>query len=166
MTSAVEAVHALERAGLTVATAESLTGGLVCGALTDVPGSSAVVRGSVVSYATDVKAQVLGVDRELLAAGGAVQAEVARQMAMGVCRVLAADLAVATTGVAGPDAQDGQSVGTVFIAVVRPGAEVAEVRQLALSGDRAAIRAATVQAALQLVVAAVGQAEDWGGGGG
>ena len=85
------------------------------------PGASAVVRGSVVAYATELKAQVLGVDADLLAAGGAVQAEVARQMATGVCRVLGADVGVATTGVAGPDPQDGQPVGTVFVAVALGG---------------------------------------------
>ena len=104
-----------------MATAESLTGGLVCAALTDVPGASAVVRGAVVAYATELKAQVLGVDPDLLATGGAVQAEVARQMATGVCRVLGADVGVATTGVAGPDPQDGHPVGTVFVAVAAEG---------------------------------------------
>src|SRR6476646_10184208 len=120
--SAAESLIAvLGRRGLTVASAESLTGGLVCAALTDVPGASAVVRGSVVAYATELKAQVLGVDPELLASGGAVQAEVARQMATGVCRVLGADIGVATTGVAGPDPQDGHPVGTVFVAVAADG---------------------------------------------
>ncbi len=138
----------LGRRGLTVACAESLTGGLVCAALTDVPRASAVVRGGVVAYATDVKAAVLGVDADLLASGGAVQAEVARQMARGVCRVLGAEVGVATTGVAGPDPQDGQSVGTVFVAVAC--GDVVQVRQLALEGDRWAIRRACVEAALDL----------------
>src|SRR4051812_4003327 len=109
-----DVVHELARTGLTVATAESLTGGLVCAALTDVPGASAVVRGGVVSYATDLKASVLGVDEHVLAAGGAVQARVAREMALGVAQLCGADLGVGTTGVAGPDPQDGQPVGTVF----------------------------------------------------
>jgi nicotinamide-nucleotide amidase len=142
-------VAALVAAGRTVATAESLTGGLVCAALTDVPGASAVVRGALVVYATELKAQVLGVDAGLLASGGAVQAEVARQMASGVCRVLGADVGVATTGVAGPDPQDGQPVGTVFVAVAAQGRTT--VQALALDGDRATIRARTVRAALDLV---------------
>ena len=98
------------RAGQSVACAESLTGGLVCGALTEVPGASAVVRGGVVSYATDVKAGVLGVDPGLLASLGAVNAEVARQMAQGV-PVLASDWGLATTGVAGPDPRTGRPWG-------------------------------------------------------
>jgi nicotinamide-nucleotide amidase len=162
MSTAPDAVAALVAASRTIATAESLTGGLVCAALTDVPGASAVVRGSVVAYATELKAQVLGVDKELLATGGAVQAEVARQMATGVCRVLGSDLGVATTGVAGPEPQDGREVGTVFVAVAFDDAVV--VRELALRGDRAAIRTGTVAHALDLIVDAVaggvGGAED------
>jgi nicotinamide-nucleotide amidase len=165
MTAAGTVVGALRRARLTVATAESLTGGLVCAALTDVPGASAVVRGSVVAYATDVKADVLGVDRSLLASGGAVQLDVAAQMATGVCRLLAADVGVATTGVAGPDPQDGRAVGTVFVAVavVVAGSDPrVEVRALALTGDRGAIRAQSVAAALDLVAAVVTVLEDSG----
>jgi nicotinamide-nucleotide amidase len=158
MTTAAEVVAALVRASGTIATAESLTGGLVCAALTDVPGASAVVRGSVVAYATELKAQVLGVDAELLATGGAVQTEVARQMAAGVCRVLGSDVGVATTGVAGPDPQDGRAVGTVFVAVAAGGAVV--VRELALAGDRASIRQQTVAQALDLVAAVVDETED------
>lgn len=151
MSSAREVVGALVAAGRTVATAESLTGGLVCAALTSVPGSSAVVRGSVVAYATELKHAVLGVDADLLAAGGAVQAEVARQMAAGVRRVLRADVGIATTGVAGPEPQDGRPVGTVFVAVAAAGRVV--VRELALTGDRAAIRGSTVAEALDLCAA-------------
>jgi nicotinamide-nucleotide amidase len=153
MSSAPDVVASLVAAGRTVATAESLTGGLVCSALTDVPGASAVVRGAVVAYATELKAQVLGVDPDLLASGGAVQAEVARQMATGVCRVLGADVGVATTGVAGPEPQDGRPVGTVFVAVALDGQVL--VQELALTGDRATIRGRTVEAALALVADAV-----------
>lgn len=149
MTSAAGVVDALKSRGLTIATAESLTGGLVCAALTSVPGASAVVRGAVVAYATELKAAVLGVDDELLARGGAVQEEVARQMAVGVCRVLTSAVGVATTGVAGPDPHDGQPVGTVFVAAAL--GESVVVRRLALDGDRDAIRRATVDAALGCV---------------
>lgn len=158
MSSAAEVVEALRRAGLTVATAESLTGGLVCAALTDVAGASVVVRGCVVAYATDLKARVLGVDPDLLAASGAVHEDVAGQMAVGVCRVLGADVGVATTGVAGPDPQDGQPVGTVFVAVAHAGD--VHVQPLSLRGDRPGIRRDTVAAALDLVAAVVGGAED------
>ena len=154
MSTAPEVVAALVASSHTVATAESLTGGLVCAALTDVPGASAVVRGSVVAYATELKAQVLGVDPDLLATGGAVQADVAAQMATGVCRVLGSHLGVATTGVAGPDPQDGRAVGTAFVAVAL-GAEVV-VRELALTGDRREIRHATVAHALDLVAQVLG----------
>lgn len=143
-----DVVRTLTERGRSVATAESLTGGLVCAALTEVPGSSAVVRGGVVAYATEVKASLLGVDGELLARGGAVQGEVAAQLAEGVRRVLGSDVGLATTGVAGPAEQDGQPVGRVFVAVARPEGTV--VRQLDLSGDRAAIRAQSVQAVLAL----------------
>jgi nicotinamide-nucleotide amidase len=155
------AVDLLKRAGLTVATAESLTGGLLCGALTEVPGASAVVRGGVVAYATDLKQGVLGVSPDVLARpGGAVQAEVASQMALGVCRVLGSDVGVATTGVAGPDPQDGQPVGTVFVAVA-VGASVTG-RHLSLGGCREEIRRATVAAALALLEEGLEAVEDRG----
>jgi nicotinamide-nucleotide amidase len=162
MTTAAEVVATLTASGLTVGTAESLTGGLVCAALTEVPGASVVVRGAVVAYATDLKAAALGVDADLLASGGAVQAEVAVQMAHGVCRVLGCEVGVATTGVAGPDPQDGQPVGTVFVAVAQAAraAEPARVRvqALALEGNRQSIRDQTVEAALALVAAVVSPA--------
>lgn len=134
---------------LTVATAESLTGGLVAAALTDVPGASLVVRGGVVAYANDVKVSVLGVDALLLADRGAIDPEVAEQMAMGVRRVLSADLGIATTGAAGPEPSDGKPVGTAYIAVAGP--ESRRVRALALKGGRAEIRLAVVAAALELL---------------
>jgi nicotinamide-nucleotide amidase len=149
MLTAAGLVAALAERGEAVACAESLTGGLVCAALTDVPGASAVVRGGIVAYSTKVKASVLGVDAGLLARTGAVDPEVAQQMAQGVCRVLGSAWGLATTGVAGPDAQDGKPVGTVFVAVAGP--DGCRVSAHQLSGDRAAIRAATVTAALTLL---------------
>jgi nicotinamide-nucleotide amidase len=145
---ATEVVSKLRAAGLSIGTAESLTGGLVCAALTDVPGASTVVRGGVVAYATDLKARVLGVDPELLARVGAVDAAVARQLAAGASRVLGAAIGVATTGVAGPDPQDGVEVGVVYIAVA--GALSGE-RRAHYTGDRDAIRRATVRGALELL---------------
>jgi nicotinamide-nucleotide amidase len=143
---AVEVVRLCRERGLTLATAESVTGGLVCAALTSVPGASLVVRGAVVAYATDRKSAVLGVPDDLLAERGAVDIDVARAMAEGARRVMAADLGLATTGVAGPDPQEGHAVGTVLVAVSGPG--IAEQERLQLSGDRAAIREATVEAVL------------------
>jgi nicotinamide-nucleotide amidase len=159
--SAGGVVELLRARRLTVATAESLTGGLLCGALTDVPGASTVVRGAVVAYATDVKETVLGVGAGVLASpGGAVQGEVAAQMALGVCRVVGSDVGVATTGVAGPEPQDGQAVGTVFVAVAVEGA--VEVSQLRLDGTRSEIRAATVAKALALLLEQLAAVEDRG----
>jgi nicotinamide-nucleotide amidase len=159
--SAGGVVELLRARRLTVATAESLTGGLLCGALTDVPGASTVVRGAVVAYATDVKETVLGVGAGVLASpGGAVQGEVAAQMALGVCRVVGSDVGVATTGVAGPEPQDGQAVGTVFVAVAVEG--TVEVSQLRLDGTRSEIRAATVAKALALLLEQFAAVEDRG----
>jgi nicotinamide-nucleotide amidase len=134
--------------GLTLGTAESLTGGLVCAALTDIAGASAVVRGGVVSYATDTKASLLGVDAELLATRGAVDADVARLMAEGAVQVLGVDIAVATTGVAGPDGQDGVAPGVVYVAVA--GAITGQQRHV-FEGDRNGVRQASVLAALGLL---------------
>lgn len=141
----------LGRRGWTMAVAESLTGGLVVAALVDVPGASASVRGGVVAYATAVKRDVLGVDAELLATAGAVDVRVAEQMADGVRRMLGADVGVATTGVAGPEPQDGKPVGTVCIAVVTP--EGTATREDVIPGDRARIRGATVDRALAACLA-------------
>ncbi|MEU4213511.1 nicotinamide-nucleotide amidohydrolase family protein [Streptomyces sp. NPDC026206] len=146
-----EVLAALLERGQTVAAAESLTGGLVTAALTEAAGASRSVRGSVTAYATEVKRDVLGVDGPLLDARGAVDAEVALQMARGVRTLLAADWGIATTGVAGPDEQDGQAVGTVFVAVAGPRG-AGSVQQLSLDGNRAVIRAGSVRAVLALLV--------------
>jgi len=136
--------------GEAVAAAESLTGGLVAAALTAAPGSSRGFRGSVTAYATELKRELLGVDGGLLAERGAVDPEVARQMAEGVRAALGAAWGLSTTGVAGPEPQDGQPVGTVFTAVAGPdGASV--TRELSLRGDRAEIRSASVLGALTLL---------------
>lgn len=137
------------RLGATLAAAESLTGGLVVAALTDVPGASAVVRGGAVAYATDLKAGLLGVDLGLLAAVGPVDPAVALAMAEGARALLGTTHAVATTGVAGPDAQDGHPPGTVHVAVAGPDGSV--VVSPRVPGDRARVRSATVVHALELV---------------
>jgi len=149
--SAAGAIHSLIGHAATIAVAESLTGGLVCAALTSVPGASSVVRGAVVAYATELKADLLRVDSELLAREGAVHPEVAAQMASGVRLRLGADVGVATTGVAGPEPQDGKPVGEVHIAVAT--ASSTQVRSLSLDPElgRAGIRAETVDAVLALV---------------
>jgi nicotinamide-nucleotide amidase len=140
----------LRASGHTVAAAESLTGGLVAAALTDIPGASASFRGGVVTYATDLKAALLGVDPGMLARHGAVYPPVAAAMAAGVRERLGATYGVATTGVAGPEPADGQPVGTAHIAV--SAADDTVVRTIVLTGDRHDIRRLTVEHALGLLL--------------
>lgn len=156
--SAALLLERLGELGWTVAVAESLTGGLVVSSLIDVPGASRAVRGGVVAYATDVKRSLLGVDPALLEAHGAVHPRVARQMARGVRDVLArdgvaADVGIATTGVAGPDEQDGQPVGTVHVAVSTPLGT--RVDSLVIAGDRDRIRQETAHLAIRRALAAL-----------
>ena len=149
-------VARLTQAGLTIAAAESLTGGLVCSALVDVPGASAVLRGSVTAYATELKAQVLGVDAARLASVGPVDAQVAQEMADGAAQLLGADVAVATTGVAGPGPADGHNAGTVYIAAIAPWGSV--WRLLELEGQRSQVRTQTVHQVLVLALELLDQA--------
>jgi len=148
------AVVALRAAGQTVATAESLTGGLVCSALVDMPGASAVVRGGVVAYATELKHALLGVDAGLLEARGPVDPDVAQAMAEGIRSRLAATWGLATTGVAGPNAQDGAPPGRVFVAVAGP--DGVRVRRLDVPGGRADVRHAARDAVLALFLERLG----------
>lgn len=156
MTDAARVIAALVCRGESVATAESLTGGLVAAALTDPPGASAAFRGAIVAYHSDLKSRLLGVDAQLLAAGGAVQPAVARQLAAGARAALASTWGVGTTGAAGPEPSDGKPVGTVYVAVSGPGVD--EVVELRLDGDRAAVRGASVAAALTLLAQCCGMA--------
>jgi nicotinamide-nucleotide amidase len=147
-------LDALASKGLRLAVAESLTGGLLTSAFVDIPGASKVLLGSVVAYQTELKHQLLGVSRPLLQEQGAVDAEVVAQMAAGV-RVKLANksgfdesrvIGVATTGVAGPDPQDGKPAGTIFIGISGPDGDF--VYPLELSGTRSEIRAGAVTAAV------------------
>ena len=149
-------VTRLTQTGLTIAAAESLTGGLVCSALVDVPGASAVLRGSVTAYTTELKAQVLGVDAARLASVGPVDAQVAQEMADGAAQLLGADVAVATTGVAGPGPADGHEAGTVYIAAIAPWGSV--WRLLELEGRRSQVRIQTVHQVLVLALELLDQA--------
>ncbi|WP_421083438.1 CinA family protein [Rothia nasimurium] len=132
-----------------LATAESLTGGMVGSLLCSVPGASAVYRGGVISYATEVKASVLGVDADLLAERGAVDPDVALAMAAGAARVCGADYGVATTGAAGPEPADGKPVGRVYLAVSGIRGQV--VLEKNYRGSRAEIRAQAARDALILL---------------
>lgn len=142
-------VEALRGRGETVATAESLTGGLVAAVLTSVAGSSAVVRGGLVVYATALKTGLAGVDAGLLAQHGAVHPGVAAQLAAGARRACGADWGIGLTGVAGPDPQDGVEPGVVHLAVSGPG--TGQVRTIGVDGNRHQVRSAAVRAALDLL---------------
>jgi nicotinamide-nucleotide amidase len=146
----------LDQRGETLATAESLTGGMVAQLLTDVPGASASYLGGVIPYATRLKATLAGVDAATLAELGPVAERTAAEMARGVARRCDADWGVSTTGVAGPDAQDGHSVGQVYVAVSHHASDLLHVKELSLQGERAAIREQAAVAALALLADALG----------
>jgi nicotinamide-nucleotide amidase len=137
-----------------LATAESLTGGLLGAAITAVPGASAAYVGGAIAYATPMKHRLAGVDAELLATQGPVSERTAVALAAGIREATDADWAVATTGVAGPTSQDGHEPGEVWVGIVGPGVAATAVRY-DFTGDRFAVRAATVQAALALLAGAL-----------
>ena len=157
MTDAESVVAALRERDLTLATAESLTAGLLASTIAEVPGCSAVLRGGVVAYSSDVKASVLGVDARLLE--HVVSEQVAARMALGATQVLSADIGVGTTGAAGPASLDGQVPGTVWIAVHDARSGRTRTARLALEGDRQAIRRGAVDACLAEIVVLVHGAE-------
>ena len=146
-------VAELKAWGLTCATAESCTGGSVGGAITAVPGSSAVFLGGVISYANEVKRDVLGVSQEILDAHGAVSPECAERMAAGARKLLKADLAVSLTGIAGPDGGSAEKpVGLVWFGLAAP--DGVRTEKVVFGGDRAAVRAQAVDHALGLLLSA------------
>ena len=158
---AVTVIFAMQ--GRSVATAESLTGGQLGSTITAIPGASKIYRGGVIAYASDLKTDLLGVSGALLSDGGAVQAQVALDMATGVAQRLDAEFGLAVTGVAGPDSQDGHLPGTVFVACIQrdeQGSVIdSVVEQLHLFPEltdpraaRAQIREETVAAALELLL--------------
>jgi len=141
----------LRRKGLSLATAESCTGGLLSSLITDVPGSSDYFRGGVVAYSNAVKEEVLGVPAEILRTVGAVSRECALAMAQGVRRLLGADLGLSTTGIAGPGGGTPvKPVGLVYVALAHPGGT--EVRELRLVGGRRGNKHSASQAALELLL--------------
>lgn len=145
MTKAFDLIQALR--GRTLAVAESCTGGSLGAELTTVPGSSAVFKGGVISYWSEVKADILGVDANVLETLGPVSGPVAGAMAEGVRKLLHADFSLSVTGLAGPDGDSfGHPVGTVFIGLSREGKTLA--REYHFSGDRNAVRKQAVEAAL------------------
>lgn len=141
--------------GLRIATAESCTGGMIAAAITDCAGSSAIFGYGFVTYANEAKTSMLGVDPAVIAAEGAVSEAVARAMAAGALQRSGADLAVAVTGIAGPDGGSAlKPVGTVWFGLAKRGA-VGIAERVVFPGDRAAIRAATVDHALRLLMTAM-----------
>jgi nicotinamide-nucleotide amidase len=143
--------RALLARGETVAAAESLTAGLFCATLATVPGASATLRGGVVVYATELKSALAGVPVDLLAAHGPVSPETAAALAVGVRDRCAASWGIGLTGVAGPDPVDGHGPGVVYLGV--SGADRTDVVRLDLPGDRPAVRAGAVTAAMQELLA-------------
>lgn len=150
---AARTLEGLERHEWNVGTAESLTGGMICSTLVDIPGASQVVKGAVVAYAADVKIATLGVSADLIAEKGTVNPDVARQMAEGAASALDCEVAIAATGVAGPGPAEGCQPGDVHLAVRTP--RGMWHRHLSLSGNRDEIRRDTVREALNLIIEAL-----------
>lgn len=150
---ATRVLAAARAKGLRLGTVESCTGGLIAGALTEIAGSSDVVEGGIVTYSNDLKILLVGVPAETLAAHGAVSAQTAGAMVGGLlARVPTVDLAVAVTGIAGPGGGSAEKpVGLVYLACQRRGNAVQVERQI-FPGDRAEIRRATVNRALQMLL--------------
>lgn len=147
-------VLAASEAGRTLATAESLTGGLLGATITSVPGASVIYRGGIITYATDVKATLGDVPVDVLERDGAVAASTARTLAEGAARQCGADIGVALTGVAGPAIQEGHPPGTVWLGWAL-GGEASGAQLLHFSGSRPEIRARAVQSALELLLGLV-----------
>ena len=144
-------VQILKERGLTIATAESCTGGLLGKRITDISGSSAVYPGGIISYASRVKHEILGVDQDDLDTLGPVSASVAQQMAENVRRVVGADLGVGITGIAGPNSDEtGRPVGLVYIAA--SDGQITLIRERRFDGDRAAVREQAAEAAAELAL--------------
>jgi len=136
--------------GLTIACAESITGGALCSALIAVPGASVVVAGGVVAYTVEAKVDVLGVDAGVIESFGVVSEQVALAMARRVRELYRADVGVATTGAAGPEGHGGKAAGTVCVASVGPMGE--GFASAIHEGDRTAVREAAVADALAILV--------------
>ncbi len=150
-TDARDVLQLLQVAGKTLATAESCTGGWVGKLLTDVPGSSSVYKGGIISYTNEVKHAVLGVPKQTLDAFGAVSRQTAEAMAEGVRKVLQTDIGAAVTGLAGPDGDgSGRPVGLVYVAVADD--RLTMYRELLLEGDRISIRRQACEELLALVM--------------
>lgn len=148
-------VEGLAERGQWIATAESCSGGLLAAAITDIPGSSEVFGYGLVTYSNVAKMRLLGVDEQTLLEHGAVSEQTARAMVNGLLRLSGADIALATTGIAGPGGGSTEKpVGLVYIGCAN--ADSCQVQRCQFNGDRAAVRAQTVETALQLAVRMMG----------
>ena len=158
--AAARVLSLLRQRGQTLATAESLTGGMIGELLTGVPGASSAYLGGVISYATRLKATLAAVDEQTLQRLGPVAGLTARQMAAGVAERCATDWGLSVTGVAGPEMQDGHPVGQVFVGVAQPTTGYTRVTELALHGTRQEIREQTAARALELLADVLGMNPD------
>lgn len=154
MSLAADVLDAARARGVTIATAESCTGGLIAGALTEIPGSSEAFDRGFVTYSNAAKQQMLGVRAETLAAHGAVSEEIAAEMASGALRHSAAGIAVSVTGIAGPGGSEHKPEGRVCFGIAQPFGTRTETVEFGAIG-RHRVRAATVEHALQLLLAAL-----------
>ncbi len=147
---AAATIRLLGAGGWSLATCESLTGGGIGAAITSVPGASAVFRGGLITYASDLKATLAGVDAEFIAKHGVINERTAKQMAIGAARNCRSDIGLSCTGVAGPDGEDGETPGTVWLGLALPARwdDRVRARLLTLAGDRGQVRAQTIAAAL------------------
>jgi PncC family amidohydrolase len=155
---AVRCLGLLSERRATLATAESLTAGLISATLADVPGASRALRGGIATYATEAKIAVLGVPRRVIETHGVISEQCAAAMAEAVRDLFQASWGVSATGVAGPDRQEGRDVGTVYVAAAGP--DVVRVRALHLPGERRGIRERSVREALDLLVSALQDAPE------
>lgn len=148
--AASRAIHLLAQKGWTIATCESITGGGIGATFTSVPGSSVVFRGGLITYATDLKVSLAGVDAQFVADNGVINERTAKEMASGAASACRADVGLSATGVAGPDSEDGVAPGIVWLGLALPRCRDDRVRarRLELPGDRAQVRTQTIVAAL------------------
>ena len=147
---AFQVVEKLKEKSLTIATAESLTAGLVSAQLAEIAGASKVLKGGIVAYQNDIKEKVLNIDPQIIIKYSSVSKEVATLMAENVRKLLAADLGVSTTGVAGPTTIDAKKVGAVFVAISTKDHNMC--LELNLAGDRQAIRQESCNKLLELIL--------------
>lgn len=151
---AAQAIRLLKMGGWTIATCESVTGGGIGSAFTSVPGSSAAFRGGLITYATDLKISLAGVDAAFAAENGVINERTATQMALGAAWNCRSDVGLSSTGVAGPESQDGVAPGTIWLGLALPARWDDRIRakRLELNGDRAQVRTRAVAAALTWLV--------------